>query len=152
MSPERARANAPLTPDAECPYLRLDTEGAWSFLIGALKDIGGRFPIEAISIATHGAAGALVSDEGLALPPMDYEFDGFAPVDAGYDAARPPFAETFSPHLPRGLNLGRQPFYLGRMFPAEFAGARRVPPVSPILGLAAQRRDGDRGHVDGDAF
>ena len=28
-----------------------------------------------------------------------------------------------SPNLPRGLNLGRQPFYLERMFPAEFARA-----------------------------
>ena len=38
---ERGRANAPLAPDAHCPYLRLDTEGAWAFLISALKDIGG---------------------------------------------------------------------------------------------------------------
>jgi L-fuculokinase len=120
---ERSRANAPLPPDAHCPYLRLDTEGAWTFLIGALKDTGARFPIDAISIATHGAAGVLVTDEGVALPPMDYEFDGFGVVDADYDAARPPFEETMSPNLPRGLNLGRQAFYLERMFPAEFARA-----------------------------
>ena len=61
---ERARANAPLPADARCPYLSLDAEGAWAFLIGALKDVGARFPIEAISIATHGAAGALVTDDG----------------------------------------------------------------------------------------
>jgi L-fuculokinase len=120
---ERGRANAPLAPDAHCPYLRLDTEGAWAFLISALKDIGGRFPIDAISIATHGAAGVLVTDQGVALPPMDYEFDGFGDIDADYDAARPPFEETLSPNLTRGLNLGRQLFYLERAFPAEFAGA-----------------------------
>jgi L-fuculokinase len=120
---ERARPNAPLAPDAHCPYLRLDTEGAWAFLLSALKDIGAGLPVEAISIAAHGAAGALVTDEALALPPMDYEFDGFGKVDADYDAVRPPFEEALSPNLPRGLNLGRQPFYLERMFPAEFARA-----------------------------
>ena len=121
---ERARANAPLAADAQCPYLSLDARGAWAFLIGALKDVGARFPIKAISIATHGGAGVLVTDDGLALPPMDYEFGGYGVIDADYEAARPPFEETLSPSLPRGLNLGRQIFYLERHFPAELAGAR----------------------------
>jgi sugar (pentulose or hexulose) kinase len=121
---ERARANAPLTADAQCPYLSLDAQGAWAFLVGALRDVGACFPIEAISIATHGAAGALVTEDGLALRPMDYEFGGYGIVDADYEAARPPFVETLSPSVPRGLNLGRQVFYLERYFPREFAGAR----------------------------
>ena len=29
---ERSQRNAPLAPDADCPYLRLDTEGDWAFL------------------------------------------------------------------------------------------------------------------------
>ena len=120
---ERSRPNAALAPDSHCPYLRLDTEGAWAFFIAALRDIGARFAVEAISIAAHGAAGVLVSDEGVALPPMDYEFDGFEVIAAAYEETRPPFEETLSPSLPRGLNLGRQPFYLQRRFPAEFARA-----------------------------
>src|SRR5271170_5624416 len=67
---ERARTNAPLAADEQCPYLSLDAKGAWAFLIGALKDVGARFPIEAISIATHGAAGVLLNDDGLALTPI----------------------------------------------------------------------------------
>jgi L-fuculokinase len=121
---ERARVNAPIAPDTECPYLSLDAKGAWAFLMGALADVGARFPIEAISIATHGAAGVLVTDDGPALPPMDYEFGGFGVIDADYEAVRPPFAETLSPSVPRGLNLGRQVFYLERHFPTEFSGAR----------------------------
>lgn len=117
---ECSRPNASLPPDKDYPYLRLDIEGAWTFIVASLKNIGARVPIEAISIAAHGAAGVLVNDAGVALPAMDYEFDGFDDVD-GYDAARPPFEETLSPSLPRGLNLGRQPFYLERKFPAEFA-------------------------------
>ena len=124
VAAERGHPNGSIAPDARWPYLRLNTEGAWTFLVGALKEIGARFPIEAISIAAHGAAGVLLSDDGLALPPMDYEFGGFGVVDADYEAARPPFEETLSPSVPRGLNLGRQLFYLERHFPAEFARAR----------------------------
>ena len=121
---ERSAPNAPLAPDATWPYLRLDTGRAWAFLIGALKDLGARFSIEAISIAAHGAAGVLVTDEGEALPAVDYEFDIDGDVAAEYDKVRPPFEETLSPNLPRGLNLGRQVYYLQRQFPTEFAGAR----------------------------
>ena len=61
--------------------------------------------------------------DGPALPPLDYEFDGFAAVDADYDAARPPFEEARSPHLSRGLNLGRHIFYFERCYPAQFKEA-----------------------------
>jgi sugar (pentulose or hexulose) kinase len=121
---ERSRPNASARPDARWPYLRLDTEGAWAFLVGALKELGAQFPIEAISIAAHGAAGVLVGDEDAALPALDYEFDIDGAVAAEYDKLRPPFEETLSPNLPRGLNLGRQVYYLQRRFPAEFAAAR----------------------------
>jgi sugar (pentulose or hexulose) kinase len=120
---ERSTPNAPLAPDAKWPYLKLDTEGAWAFLIGALKDLGARFSIEAISTTTHGCAGVLMESSGPALPPLDYEFDGFAAVDVAYDAARPPYDEARSPHLPRGLNLGRHIFYFERCYPAQFRRA-----------------------------
>ena len=121
---ERSAPNGPLEPDAAWPYLRLDTDRAWAFLIGALKELGARFFIEAISIAAHGAAGVLVTNERDALPAVDYEFDIDHEIAAEYDKVRPPFEETQSPWLPRGLNLGRQAFYLERKFPREFAGAR----------------------------
>ena len=121
---ERGSPNASVAPDALWPYRRLYTEGAWAFLIGALKELGGKFPIEAISISAHGAAGVLVGDEDAALPAMDYEFDIDGPVAAEYGEVRPAFEETQSPDLPRGLNLGRQVYYLQRRFPAEFAAAR----------------------------
>jgi L-fuculokinase len=120
---ERSAPNAPLAADAQWPYLKLDTEGSWSFLVGALKEFGLRHPIEAISTTTHGCAGVLMGRDGVAAPPLDYEFDGFAAVDADYDAARPPYEETRSPRLPRGLNLGREIFYLERRFPAQFEQA-----------------------------
>ena len=121
---ERGHPNASLSPDAAWPYLRLDTSRAWGFLIGALKELGARFSIEAISISAHGAAGVLVTDERDALPAVDYEFDIDRDIAAEYEKIRPPFEETQSPNLPRGLNLGKQVFYLERQFPREFAAAR----------------------------
>jgi L-fuculokinase len=120
---ERGHPNASILPDARWPYRRLGVEGAWAFLIGALKEPGARFPIEAISISAHGAAGVLVGDKDYALPAVDYEFDIDRDIAAEYDEVRPPFEETQSPNLPRGLNLGKQVFYLARQFPREFAGA-----------------------------
>jgi L-fuculokinase len=120
---ECSAPNAPLAPDSEWPYLRLDTEGAWCFLIRSLKDLGARFTVEAIATTTHGCAGVLMRGDGPALPPLDYEFDGFTAVDAAYDAARPPFDEARSPHLSRGLNLGRHIFYYERCYPAQFKEA-----------------------------
>ncbi|HZZ60500.1 MAG TPA: FGGY family carbohydrate kinase [Roseiarcus sp.] len=120
---EHSEGNAPLAPDAHGPYPQLDTERAWAFLLAALKDVGRRRPIEAISTTTHGSAGALLENEALALPPMDYEFGEFGWIDPEYEKARPPYAETLSPSLPRGHNLGRQLFYMQRRFPDEFACA-----------------------------
>src|SRR5271156_3835870 len=72
---ERGHPNASLLPYARWPYRSLYTAGAWAFLMGALKELGARFPIEAISISAHGAAGVLVDDRDAALPAVDYEFD-----------------------------------------------------------------------------
>jgi sugar (pentulose or hexulose) kinase len=121
---ERGHPNGSVLPDARWPYKRLYPEGAWAFLTAALKELGAQSPIEAISISAHGAAGVLVGDKDAALPAVDYEFDGYGALAAEYDKVRPPFDETLSPNLPRGLNLGRQVYYLQRTFPAEFAAAR----------------------------
>ena len=121
---ERGHPNGTLLPGARWPYRSLYTEGSWAFLVRALKDFGAQFPIEAISIAGHGAAGVLVGDKDAALRPVDYEFEIDGTIAAEYDKVRPPFEETLSPNLPRGLNLGRQVYYLQSRFPAEFAAVR----------------------------
>ena len=83
----------------------------------------GLYRIGTISISAHGAAGALVNDAGLALPPIDYDDDGLTADAADYEALRPPFSETLSPNLPRGMNLGRQIFHAFRHYPADAAKA-----------------------------
>ncbi|RWM18803.1 MAG: carbohydrate kinase [Mesorhizobium sp.] len=117
----RRMANAPV---ADGPYPHHDVELLWSFILDSLTGINRKQRIEAISITTHGATGVLVDAAGeLSLPVLDYEFTGPDALAQDYDAIRPAFAETGTPRLPVGLNLGAQLFWQQRNFPAEFAKA-----------------------------
>ena len=105
------------------PYPHYDTEGLWAFFAASLKTLASEGPVDAISITTHGAAAALVDAHGtLVLPILDYEHP--APgEDPDYATLRPAFAETGSPRLPLGLNLGAQIHWLERHHPQDFARA-----------------------------
>jgi len=117
----RRMANAPVRQD---PYPHHDVEALWTFILDSLADLNREQRIDAISITTHGATGALVDATGeLVLPVLDYEFDGPDGLAPDYEAIRPPFAETGTPRLPLGLNLGAQFFWQRKRFPAEFAKA-----------------------------
>lgn len=108
------------------PYPHFDAEGLWSFLLASLKALAAEYPVEAISITTHGACAALVEESGaLAMPILDYECAGPDSL-AEYDAIRPPFAETGSPRLTGGLNLGAQIFWQARTFPSAFARVKHI--------------------------
>ncbi|MGO4854527.1 FGGY-family carbohydrate kinase [Phaeovulum sp. W22_SRMD_FR3] len=95
------------------PYPHFDTESQWEFILAALADIHERHRVDAISVTTHGACAALLNAQGtLATPVLDYEHDGPDETAAAYDTLRPDFAETGSPRLPLGLNLGAQLHWL----------------------------------------
>ncbi|WP_165359566.1 FGGY-family carbohydrate kinase [Lichenibacterium minor] len=107
--------------DDRYPHADIGTIDA--FLVDALADAAAAVGVDAISIATHGATGALVGADGLALPVLDYEHDGPNAVADDYERSRPAFDETFSPRLPGGLNLGAQLFWQARAFPDAVARA-----------------------------
>ncbi|MBP0574162.1 hypothetical protein J8J27_26020, partial [Mycobacterium tuberculosis] len=87
------------------PYPHYDVDAIWRFFLTGLADLAKAHAIDAVSITTHGAAAALIDDDGaLALPVLDYEHDGPAATAAAYDLLRPPFGESYSPRLPLGLN------------------------------------------------
>jgi len=92
------------------PYHSYDIDHTWSWFLGELSSLASEFDIAAISIATHGAAAALIDpvSEKLLLPIMDYEFDTYPESAAEYASLRPAFDVTGSPDFPAGLNLGRQ--------------------------------------------
>ncbi|WP_262027736.1 FGGY-family carbohydrate kinase [Microvirga sp. Mcv34] len=102
------------------PYPHFDVDGIFAFFLQALKELHAEHGFDAISITAHGASGALLGADGLALPVLDYEFRYPAEIDAAYDVIRPDFSETFSPRLPGGLNLGAQLHYQKTAFPEAF--------------------------------
>ncbi|MBB3594200.1 sugar (pentulose or hexulose) kinase [Rhizobium sp. BK529] len=108
-------------------YPHYDIEALWSFALASLKAFAGAPGFDAISITTHGAAAALLdADGGLAMPVIDYEHEYPQDIRDAYDALRPPFAETFSPRLTMGLNVGAQLHYQKTAFPEEFAKATTI--------------------------
>jgi sugar (pentulose or hexulose) kinase len=119
----RTRPNAVL---ADPPYPHFDVEGIWDFALDALAALAAQHPVDAVTVTTHGASAVLLGDGGVALPVLDYEHAAIDDTRSAYDAVRPPFAETFSPGLPGGLNVGAQLFWQQRTFPDLFAGVRAI--------------------------
>ncbi|WP_176036135.1 FGGY-family carbohydrate kinase [Brucella tritici] len=104
------------------PYPHYDIEALWRFFLTSLAEFAQEQGFDAISITTHGAAAALVAEDGmLAMPVLDYELDYSAEIHAAYAAIKPNFQDTFSPTLSLGLNLGAQLHYLKMVFPDDFA-------------------------------
>lgn len=101
------------------PWPHYDTVGQWSFLRNALAEMAASHGVDAICVTTHGACAALLDlHDDLAAPVLDYEHPGPESCRADYDLIRPPFAETGSPTLPLGLNLGAQLFWQLRVDPS----------------------------------
>ncbi|MGG6892961.1 MULTISPECIES: FGGY-family carbohydrate kinase [Rhizobium] len=104
------------------PYPHYDIERLWGFIIEALKSFAAAPGFDAISITTHGASAVLLDAQGgLALPVLDYEHSYPQAVQEAYAQLRPAFAETFSPELSGGLNVGAQLHYQKNTFPEDFA-------------------------------
>jgi sugar (pentulose or hexulose) kinase len=112
---------------ADGPYPHFDTEALWAFILDGLAALAAESRIDAISITTHGVAAALLDQAGeLVLPVLDYEHDGPQSMAASYDELRPPFAESGTPRLPVGLNLGAQFWWQSQAFPDAFVQVRTI--------------------------
>lgn len=106
-------------------YPCADVEMLEGFLLDGLADLArqSKGKINHIVVTTHGASGALLAGERLALPVLDYEYEGPDETSQAYGLVRPPYAETLSPRLPAGQNLGAQLFWLQRRFGSLFNAA-----------------------------
>ncbi|WP_077033938.1 hypothetical protein, partial [Pelomonas sp. KK5] len=103
--------------DERYGYLALGTGRLADWLHdGVPALLAGRVPSR-ISVTTHGAAFCALGDDGLLLPPIDYEWDGYGDTTAGFEASLANFAHHGSPRLPLGLNAGRQIDYVERRWP-----------------------------------
>ncbi|MCX5577984.1 FGGY-family carbohydrate kinase [Kaistia terrae] len=119
----RTTVNEVLT---EGPYPHFDVERIWKWILEGLTEFAGKAEIGCISTTTHGAAVAVTDGQQLVLPILDYEFKGPDSVAESYRALRGEFWETLSPHLPGGLNVGRQLFWQEKTYPSAFARATTI--------------------------
>ncbi len=111
---------------AGAPYPHFDVGYIWNWFSQTMAGSEFGANIRAINMATHGAAAALVDNEGLVLPVLDYECPVVEETSDAYEIVRDDFAETLSPLLPNGLNLGKQLFWLQKNFPEKFSQTRHI--------------------------
>ncbi|SDE01898.1 Sugar (pentulose or hexulose) kinase [Paracoccus isoporae] len=110
---EMAVVTRPNLPLPGPPWPHVDLDGHWQFFLQHLAAFHSEYGIDAISVTTHGAAAVLLDAAGdVAVPMLDYEHPGPDALRGSYDALRPDFAQTGSPPLPAGLNLGAQLHWL----------------------------------------
>ncbi|MEO1969302.1 MAG: FGGY family carbohydrate kinase [Sphingomonadaceae bacterium] len=105
---------------------RLDLDGIANWLLGALSNYRGE-DIRAIVPVAHGAGVVALDASGPALPPLDYEQDLPEDVLSAYHNERAGFAETGSPSLPGGLNMGAQLYWMQLRHPDILAKTTLVP-------------------------
>ena len=79
------------------PYLHLDTDSLWHWFVAELTQLQATEDVSTIVVTAHGATAALIDDDGLVLPVMDYEFTGLDELRPQYDAVCDPFEHTYSP-------------------------------------------------------
>lgn len=107
-------------------YPHADVERLWQFITDSLRSLQNEYGVDGISITTHGATAALMAGDRLAMPVLDYEHDGPEQTAKAYANVRPGFAETLSPRLPNGLNLGAQIFWQSKVQPERFATVTQI--------------------------
>lgn len=107
-------------------YAALDGGGIEAWMEGVLAKFAKLGRIARIVPVGHGAAAAVVRDGALVAPPLDYEEPIAPEARQHYNAARAPFAETGSPALPDGLNLGAQLHVLEERYPGLLDGGAQI--------------------------
>jgi sugar (pentulose or hexulose) kinase len=107
-------------------YPHYDVEALWAFFVETLSAFAKSPGFDAISVTAHGASAALLGHDDLAMPVIDYEHGYPHEVRAAYAALRPAFAETRSPLLAGGLNVGAQIHYQKTQFPVQFAHVETI--------------------------
>ncbi len=123
---EVASRSTPNSVVDESPYPHYDVEALWGFFIESLAGFARSPGFDAISVTAHGASAALLGENGLAMPVIDYEYNYPDEVRAAYKALRPDFSETRSPFLSGGLNVGAQIHYQKTQFPEQFGKVRTI--------------------------
>jgi sugar (pentulose or hexulose) kinase len=104
----------------------LDDAHLWGWMQDVLREAAADFACERIMITTHGCTFAMIADNQLALPILDYECAAPGDIEADFRAMSPAFDETRSPDLPAGLNYGVHILWRARVHPDIFAKTEAI--------------------------
>lgn len=113
-------------------YPQADVDNIWDWIVETLKSCTHTKNVDGFVVTTHGATAALINSgvtdksRALALPILDYEFQGIDECAEQYKVERPAFRETYSPYLPAGLNLAKQFYWLQKKYPEQFSNADTI--------------------------
>ena len=107
--------------------MRLDTDGIGQWVHEVLQGFAKKGLASAIITVGHGAGVAAIRDGALVAAPLDYEQTIPVTVMAEYRVLRGAFAETGSPALPLGLNIGSQLYWLERQDAAFLDSVTLIP-------------------------
>ncbi|TGQ67430.1 carbohydrate kinase [Mesorhizobium sp. M00.F.Ca.ET.186.01.1.1] len=104
----------------------LDEADLHDWALGVVTGAVENHDVEGLMVSGHGCTFALVDDEALTHPILDYEQEPPAEIATRIDRRIPDFAETFSPRLPLGFNYGRHMLWLQEVDPEAFASAKSI--------------------------
>ena len=104
----------------------LDDEALLSWMRSELAEVVAAHGATGIMISAHGCAFALVRQDELLHPILDYEQEIPDAVAAQIDPKLPPFSETFTPWLPLGFSIARHIYWLEVEDPELFAASEAI--------------------------
>jgi sugar (pentulose or hexulose) kinase len=107
--------------------ITLDIHGIEAWLAAVLREYASLGPVSGLIPVAHGAGIALIRDGALQCSPLDYEWIGVERARAPYEPQRDAFADSGSPALPAGLNIGLQLHWLESLDNGPYADAQLLP-------------------------
>ncbi|NLS07148.1 carbohydrate kinase [Rhizobium sp. P32RR-XVIII] len=90
----------------------LDDDALFAWMTRELEQAVEAHGVRHVTFSGHGCTFALIGNNTLFHPILDYEQEPPQAVAARIDALIPSFSETFSPRLPLGFNYGRHVLWL----------------------------------------
>lgn len=135
-----------------------DTDRIWNWFLQVLKKTCTSYQPKAIITTTHAASVALLGVESQnehrrLLDVLDYESQQYACTTDAYEKLRGDYALTGSPSLPKGLNLGRQLFWIQNAKPEIFSKCEWIIPYPQywsylLSGIASSEASSLGAHTD----
>ncbi|MBB2157113.1 carbohydrate kinase [Gluconacetobacter diazotrophicus] len=104
----------------------LDDAALLDWMREVLREAVASFDVNGIMITTHGCTFALLGEDALATPILDYEEIVPAEVEAAFARIRPPFSETATPAMERGFAFGKHIVWQEMRDPTLAARTRHI--------------------------